>query len=190
MAYSDEEILKIKKQIEANKAREEAASETEITPELEFERRIIEDLEVSVNMPKQFILLDEELKRLIYPGASAPKYVYGGEGIKFQLTFNKTEHIVPDSGIKEFVKLSAQMLEAVGPKVRIIEKKTIEKEGYNIGVMSFVSRAIDMMVFNYQYYVSVDDKLLIGGISFPSKLKKEYMPIAEEIIDSFEIITK
>lgn len=125
---------------------------------------------------------------MIYPSPNAPTFVFGGERINFQMSMNQTQHIVPDAGMKEFINISARLLEAAGPKVTIVEKKVKEKEGRHMGVMSFVSKAVDMMVYNVQYYISMDNKLLIGGITFPSKYKKRMIPLSEEIMDSLEIV--
>lgn len=125
------------------------------------------------------------MKHLVYPGANAPTHVFGGENINFQMSFHQTEHIVPDDGMKKFMDITADLMKAVGPRVTIIEKKVLEKEDFHIGVLQFVSRAIDMMVYNFQYYISMeDDRLLIGGITFPSKYKKRFFPLAKEMIDS------
>ena len=45
-----------------------------------------------------------------------------------------------------------------------------------------------MMVYNIQYFVSIDGQLLLGTINFPSKFKKRMIPMAKEIIRSIEVI--
>lgn len=198
---NDQEILKLKKemaeakkQLESQEHMEEEAKESIydevvhiIGKEVHFERRQIQELGVSIYMPETFFSFAEDVKKLIYPAGNAPQFVFGGEEINFQVSVSQTVHAVPDSGMKEFVKISADMLSAVGPRVTIIEKKVWEKEDFHIGVLEFVSRAIDMMVYNIQFYVSIEGKLLMGNVNFPSKYKKRLIPIAEEIINSIEI---
>lgn len=107
-----------------------------------------------------------------------------GEEVHFQ------RREIPDLKIsiympETFFLFTDDLMKAVGPRVTIIEKKVLEKEDFHIGVLQFVSRAIDMMVYNFQYYISMeDDRLLIGGITFPSKYKKRFFPLAKEMIDS------
>lgn len=202
MSYNDEEILKAKKAIEEEKKRREAKENMEVEAEesiydemvhiigktVKFERRAIPELKVSIYMPETFFQFADDIKKLIYPGASAPSHVFGGEDINFQMSLSQTAHAVPDHGMKEFVKISAQLLEAIGPKVTIVEKRVEEKEDYHIGVLDFVSKAVDMTVYNMQFYISVDGKLLMGNINFPSKFKKRMIPLAKEIITSLEMI--
>lgn len=197
MEFKDEEILKTKKLLEeAEKESKENEPEGSIYDEevsiigekVSFERRVISELKVSIYMPKTFFLFTDDIKKLIYPAGNAPSHVFGGENINFQMLLSQTVHAVPDSGIKEFINVSSRTLEAVGPKVTIVEKKVIEKTDFHIGILSFVSRAVDMMVYNMQYYVSINGRLLMGSVTFPSKYKKRMIPLAYEIIESLEII--
>ena len=207
MAYKDEEILKAKreieqaeKKIEANKNQEAEAQESIydekvhiIGVETHFERRQIPELKVSIYMPENFFQLADDIKKLIYPAGNAPSHVFAGEDINFQMALSQTVHKVPDSGMKEFVDTSAQILQAIGPKVTIVEKIVEEKvddngDSFHIGMLAFVSKAVDMMVYNIQYFVSIDGQLLLGTINFPSKFKKRMIPMAKEIIRSIKII--
>ena len=207
MAYKDEEILKAKreieqaeKKIEANKNQEAEAQESIydekvhiIGVETHFERRQIPELKVSIYMPENFFQLADDIKKLIYPAGNAPSHVFAGEDINFQMALSQTVHKVPDSGMKEFVDTSAQILQAIGPKVTIVEKIVEEKvddngDSFHIGMLAFVSKAVEMMVYNIQYFVSIDGQLLLGTINFPSKFKKRMIPMAKEIIRSIEII--
>lgn len=207
MAYKDEEILKAKreieqaeKKIEANKNQKAEAQESIydekvhiIGVETHFERRQIPELKVSIYMPENFFQLADDIKKLIYPAGNAPSHVFAGEDINFQMALSQTVHKVPDSGMKEFVDTSAQILQAIGPKVTIVEKIVEEKvddngDSFHIGMLAFVSKAVDMMVYNIQYFVSIDGQLLLGTINFPSKFKKRMIPMAKEIIRSIEII--
>lgn len=202
MGYQDEEILKAKKALEEEKKRVQSKENMEkekeesiydevvhiIGKEVKFERRVIPELKVSIYMPESFFQFAEEIKKLIYPGANPPSHVFGGEDLNFQMSLSQTEHAVPDTGMKEFVKISAQLLEAIGPKVTIVEKRVEEKEDMHIGVLDFVSKAVDMPVYNMQFYISVDGKLLMGNVNFPSKYKKRLIPLAKEIITSLEMI--
>ena len=207
MSYKDEEILKAKreieqteKKIEANKNQEAEAQESIydekvhiIGVETHFERRQIPELKVSIYMPENFFQLADDIKKLIYPAGNAPSHVFAGEDINFQMALSQTVHKVPDSGMKEFVDTSAQILQAIGPKVTIVEKIVEEKiddngDSFHIGMLAFVSKAVDMMVYNIQYFVSINGQLLLGTINFPSKFKKRMIPMAKEIIRSIEII--
>ena len=200
MAFMDEEILKQKRKMEdAQKQFEsqknmEAEAESSIYDEqvmimgnpVHFERREIEGIGVSIMMPTTFFRFEEDITRMVYPAGNPPTHLYGGENIPFQISMNLTEHKIPNDKIKDFLKLSEQMIKAVGPRATIVDKVVKEKEDYQIAILSFVTRAMDMMVFNNQFYLTVGENLLIGTVNFPSKYKKRFMNMAQEIIMSVE----
>ena len=196
MDYRDEEILKAKKEREQDEKAQESIYDEKIHLmgyETKFTRRDVDELKVSIYMPDEFFLLPDDVKKMVYPNGNAPSHVYGGEHIDFQLAMSQTVHKVPDNGMKEFIEISSKMMQAVGPKITIIEKKVQEKQKkngdiYHIGTLSFVSRAVDMMVFNVQFYISINGQLLLGTIVFPSKHKKRMIKVAYEMIESIEIL--
>lgn len=202
MGYQDEQILKAKRELkeqEKKKTSQEAmdkeAEESiydEVThiigKEVTFKRRSIPELGISIYMPESFFQFAHDISKLIYPAGNTPSHIFGGEEINFQMSLDKTIYPLPDSGMKEFVSMAAKMLEAVGPKVKVIEKKVEKKEEDYLGMLSFVSKAVDTMVYNIQFYANIDGVLLVGNINFPSKYKKRLIPLAKEIISSMEMI--
>lgn len=200
MTFRDEEILKQRKKLEEARKKFETQKNMEKEAEesiydeqviilgkpVRFERRRIEELGISIMMPTDFFLFTEDIAKLVYPAGNTPSHVFGGEDIPFQMSMSLTTHNIPNEKIKDFIKLSEQMLKSVGPKVTIVDKVLEEKEDYSIGILSFVSRAIDMMVYNNQFFLTVEDKLLLGNVNFPSKYKKRFINMAKEIILSIE----
>lgn len=201
MEHMDEEILKQKKllrqQEEKRSSTENMEQETEesiydevvhvIGKETHFERRQIPELGISIFMPETFFMLTDDIRSIIYPAGNAPSHVFAGEDIPFQLAVSMTEHIVPEERMKDFMKQTARVLEAVGPKVKITETSVEEKEHFRIGIMEFASRAADMAVYNIQFCVSRENGLLMGTVNFPGKYKKRMVPLAKQMIQSLEL---
>lgn len=201
MEHMDEEILKQKKLLGQQEQKITAAENLEkeaeesiyndvvhiIGKETHFERRDIPELGISICMPESFFMLTDDIKHIIYPAGNTPSHVFAGEDINFQLAVSMTEHLIPKERLKEFLKKAVQILEAVGPKVRITETSVEEKENFHIGIMEFVSRAADMMVYNVQFCVSTKQGLLMGTVNFPSKYKTRMIPLAKQMIQSLEI---
>lgn len=207
MQYSDEEILKMKKEMLEDEKRKESKKNLEqeleesiyddsvhiIGEEVSFERCDIPELEISIYMPKDFFRLSDDITKQLYPMGNTPTHVFGGMNTNFQLIFNQTSHQVKDSEMRSFVEMSTKVLDIMGPKVRIIEKgvdekKLNEENTIHIGYVSFVSRAIDANVYNMQFYVSVEGKILMGSMAFPSRYKKRLIPLAKEVINSIELL--
>lgn len=207
MEYKDEEILKAKKAIAEEEMRRESRKNLEkeaeesiydevvhiVGEEVHFARRVIPELKISIYMPECFFRFSDDVAKMLYPMGNTPSHIFGGEGINFQMLLSQTTHQVPDSGMKDFVDMAAKLIDVMGPKVKIVEKRVEEKENeegkkFNIGVLSFVSRAIDTTAYNVQYYISIKGKILMGSITFPSKYKKRLIPLANEVISSIELL--
>lgn len=207
MEYKDEEILKAKKTIAEEKKQKESKKNLEkeaeesiydevvhiVGEEVHFTRRIIPELKVSIYMPECFFRFSDDVAKLLYPMGNTPSHIFGGQNINLQMLLSQTTHQVPDSGMKEFVDVAAKLVDVMGPKVTIVEKRVEEKqnergEAFHIGILSFVSRAVDTTAYNMQYYISMEGKILMGSVTFPSKYKKRLIPLANEVIGSIEII--
>lgn len=201
MEHMDEEILKQKKLLRQQEEKRSSAENMEqeaeesiydevvhvIGKETHFERRQIPELGISIFMPETFFMLTDDIRSIIYPAGNAPSHVFAGEDIPFQLAVSMTEHKIPEERMKEFMKQTVKVLEAVGPKVKITETSMEEKEHFRIGIMEFASRAADMAVYNIQFCVSRENGLLMGTVNFPGKYKKRMVPLAKQMIQSLEL---
>lgn len=157
-----------------------------------FERVEISELKISILMPDIFFLLSEDIKKFIYPAGNAPSHVYGGEDITYQLSLSKTTHQVPDDGMVKFLPIAKKVMELMGPKTRILDANVVEhmvgEDCYHLGIMEFISEAVDMSIYNVMFYISIENQLVMGNITFPYKFRKTYMKIAKETIDSLIVL--
>lgn len=204
MEKLDEEILKarrsVKQEEEKKHSQENIEKELEETifsgkihiygEEVEFARRTLEEYRVSILMPVTSYELDEELKKAIYPMDTRPKYVFGNMSVNITVSFQHTVHKILKEHLEDFMAYSKKLLLSVGPKVMFLQTNMLEKENDKIGVMEFVSSAMDTNVYNIQFYIPVDDGLLVGAINFPVKYKDRQMKIAHEMLQSIEIERK
>lgn len=153
--------------------------------EVAFERREIEEYGLSILMPAEFEELDEESKEAIYPYGKAPKYAFASGDIPFQMTLNLTESIVPNDGIPKFMEMVQKVMERIGPQARILSNVVVQKEERNVGLMEIATNAVDMAVYNTQFYLSLDkDRLFIGAVTCPAKRHNRMVPLIKEILDS------
>lgn len=211
MSYTDEEILKGKKAIQQQqkeameKVKEEAETEAsasitddEITlfgQSVHYERVSIPELKISLLMPESFFRLADDMVQIIYPAGNRPSHVYSGENIIYQVSFTKTVNQVPNDGIPKFLPMARKLMEKMGPKTRILNADTIahsfmlgeEEKTYNIGIIEFISAAVDMNIYNVMFFFSIENQLMIGNIVTQNKYKNRIAQIAKETIDSLEI---
>lgn len=201
MGNLDEEILKarrnIKEEEEKNHSQENIEKELEESifsgkihiygEEVEFSRKTIEEYGVSILMPVTSYELDDEIKKVIYPMDTRPQYVFGNRSVNITVSFQHTVHKILKEQLEDFMTHSRKLLLSVGPKVMFLKTNMLEKENDKIGVMEFVSSAMDTNVYNIQFYIPEDDGLLIGAINFPVKYKDRQIKIAQEMLQSVEI---
>lgn len=153
-----------------------------------WEERIIKDMGIGISMPEKFFEFNNDFKEIMYPYGNMPKYVFGGEDIQFQMMFNITPNKIENHQIKEFLPMAKKIITAAGPKVHVVQTGIIEKEEHQIGVMEFVSRAVDMSVYNVMFYYSLNEQLMMASINFPFQDKENMIPVAKEILESLRFL--
>lgn len=202
MSYQDEEILLKRKAMQAEQKKEQQNEEIEkekeesifdgkihlFGKEVVFERREFEEYGLSLLLPVEFEELDEETKEVLYPYGKAPKYAFASGEIPFQVTLNLTENLVPNNGMPKFMEMAKKVMERIGPQARILSNVVVKKEERNMGLMEIATNAVDMPVFNTQFYLSLkDNRLFIGAVTCPAKHHNRMVPLIKEIIDSVVI---
>lgn len=199
---TDEQILKIKKQMEQELQQKEKAEnlENEIRQsifdgkvelfgkEVLFERRELLEFGISIVMPENFELLDDTMRNIVYPSASGPQHVFTSEEGYMNVSFKANSNIIQNEQMKEFVEVSRKLLEIAGPKVKIVKTYEFEQEEMQIGVMEFISNALDGVVYNYIGMVPLKTGVLLVCIVFKNNNKKRLCPIAREILQSICIL--
>lgn len=204
MGYRDEEIMKERKSAaqaqinaldEEQKERERQESIFDGCVHIEgkevhFARRQDDEAGISIFMPESFEKLDDETRKTFYPFGNPPRSVYADFETPFQITLNRTDSVVPDDGIPKFMQMSAKLLENYGPKSKILANGVVRLHDHNIGIMEVGTRAVDCNVHNVMFYVSVEDRIMVGNINFATKYSKRMMPVAKQIIDSIKFLTE
>lgn len=204
MGYADEDILKMKQQLDRQE--EEAHEEDSVQNENEeqitdgmvhiygeevlFERKTVEEFGLSMILPADYNLVDEETKAVLYPLGNRPSHVFACGTVQGTVAMNYTPSAVPNEHIKDFLPKIQKLLEQMGPQSKMLKKEVIEKEEHNIGVLQFLSHAIDVNVYNFMTFISLEGKLLIITVSFPNKMSDRYVTLAEQMIDSIAFIEK
>lgn len=156
--------------------------------EIVWEERTIEDMGIAIQMPEKFFEFNNDFKEIMYPYGNMPKYVFGGEDIQFQMMFNITPNKIANHQIKEFLPIAKKVMTQAGPKVHVVQSGIITKEEHQVAVIEFVSRAVDMSVYNMMFYYSLEEQLMMGSVNFPFKDKEKMIPVAKDILESLRFL--
>lgn len=196
--YTDEQILQMKKNLEQMRRQREEAERIEIEnqksiyegsvtmlgEEIPFAEREIQDLGIRMWMPVEFELLEDSMRKLVYPNASGPTHVFTREKELMNVSFKQNNNVVPSENMKEFTNLSKRLLEVTGPKVKIVKTHELQAEDLTIGVIEFISEAIDGVLYNYLGLVPLKKGVMLTTIVFKNQHKKRFLPVVQEMMGS------
>lgn len=157
-----------------------------------FEDKILFDKLISLRLPSDFICLNEEIIKRIYPMGNPPQIVLSDEtDYFFSVGLSYLSYSLPETGLKKHVQNIWTVLDRLGPKTGFIKMEIIKsKDNTPIAVLEFTSLAIDTAVYNIQFYVSIQGKALMGTVNFPFRRKERLVPLVREIVTSLKNLTK
>lgn len=199
---TDEQLLKIKKQMEQEIQQKEQSENLEkelqqsifdgtveiFGKEVQFERREVPEFGISILMPNDYELLDDTMRKFVYPNENGPQHVFTSDEGYMNISFKQNSNIIENEQIKEFVGVSRKLLEIAGPKVKVVKTHEFEQDEMQIGVMEYISNALDGVAYNYIGMVPLNTGVLLVCITFKNNQKKRLCPIAREILQSVTIL--
>lgn len=201
MDYIDESIIKAKRQQE--EAQKQATSEEAIDKENEqsiydelvtifgipviFKDRNILQNHAVIRMPEDFTeRTPEEIASVYYLG-SKPQYVFSNEYLGFMLALNWTSNMISNDNIIDFTKAAKALIQRVGPKSRMFKESTLKRNDGNLSILQFTVQTLESINMNVMFFASIDNRLLIGSITFQQKDAKRLNSIALEMAKSFHL---
>lgn len=204
MSYQDEELLRLRQKAEEfNKQR---VSEDTLAEELKesihdpvthitkipvvFEERDLLDGRIVMRVPRDLGQLTDDAVRQQFLMESKPQFVYELPYLPFGLTFMLTEIQGDEARIEQMFPYMVNTVKTVGPNIRILStgKKVIH--GIYVRWFDAIAQAITEPSYRKVFVFALDGKTTIGCITCPSRLKKRYQPIMEEMMETLNIPKK
>lgn len=163
-------------------SKEEGESENSL---LEWETILSDKVEILI--PKSFSIMSDEMAEFKYPMESRPTIIYTDEAASVNVAFNYTDTALSDDQISDFLSQMEEMVSNLYPSAdwKNVEKKTINEN--DVGVLEFVSPAIDTEIYNLIWFCALDGRLLISTFNCTLEQLEEWEPIGKEIMESFTI---
>ena len=201
MGYKDEELLRMRQKADVfNKQR---FSEDTISDELKesihdpvthitkipvvYEDRILLDGQLVMRVPKDFEQVSEAVIRQQFVTENRPQYVYELPYLSLGLTFTLTE-IQGDNGrIDQMFPYMVKTVKTVGPNVRILSSGKKVVHGIYVRWFEAVAQTITEPSYRTVFVFSLDNKVVIGCITCPSRFRKRYQPIMMEMLESLQL---
>jgi len=146
------------------------------------------DNKIALLAPKGFTQMTDEMVAVKYPNnANKPNWVLSDEDGKVNLAYSFTKTELDDNGIPGFTDELITGLKANRKDIRFIDDGILLQDGKNIGYIKFISQAKDQKVFNYFFYISVDNRLLLFNFNCINKWRDKWETKAEEIANSIRV---
>lgn len=128
----------------------------------EFERQFFFEHSFSIVLPKVFIDMPEEIKKIKYISENRPKIIKmipeGGIDIGFSLlggALSKQKLLQTCSVVKNSMR-------KLNPATKILQEDTIEDRGKYLKWMDYISPVIDGKMYNVMFIANVGDNLYHG----------------------------
>ncbi len=156
--------------------------------QIQLEKISLLDNKVTILAPKGFTKMTEEMLAVKYPaGANKPQWVLTDKDATVNLTYNYTSSKIDDNDIPGFTDEMLTVLKTNRKDIEFIDDGILLQDGKNIGYIKFISQAKDQKVFNFLFYISVDNRLLLFTFNCISKLRKKWEVSADEMAASLRL---
>ncbi len=117
----------------------------------------------------------------------SPVWAITYENDKVVLTATSTTRAVDDNGIPGFTDQLISIVKEQKKEVKMLDDGILLQDGKNIGYIKFYSKDTDQKKYNYLFYISAGDQLVLFSFSCPKKLRKSWETVAEEIAASLRV---
>lgn len=120
-------------------------------PDVKFVRAGVADDRVTAIMPKNFIVMSEEMRRIKYR-ANAPRYIYTTPDSTVNLTMN-IKGALKESDVFAFGQQMLGALKGVYPAAKFGEAQLITRKR-NIFFFDFITAGLDQTIYNAMFFFS------------------------------------
>lgn len=196
MAYLDEEILKqqsverqAKNKEETNKLEGSVAEGKVILngKEILFERQEFLDGQLSLFVPADIRPMTEEEITGAYLLGNRPQYLFYSEQTDLSFVLNHTENPVQNSQIIKMAGVAAKLLERAAMNGKLFKKVNLERSQKTVATVELVSNGFDDSIYSLNFYISLQERLLLGNWNCPAKKMQINKELAMQMLETIEI---
>jgi hypothetical protein len=124
---------------------------------------------ISMLVPTGFSQMSGDMLSLKwYNNPTKPSGVLAADNGKWDLEYRYTNTAIDDNGIPGFTDSLMEELKANKTTIDILDDGIILQDGKNIGYISSLSKEKSHKRFNYYFYISLDNRLLLFHFSCSS----------------------
>ena len=154
---------------------------------MEFEENYIYNESISVFLPKDFDLMNDELVKIKYPSNNRPNIIMSDTAGIYSFMFNHTDSKLKETEIKEFTNTMKQILTRSNSSIIFKANGLKEINGKEFGFLEFISPALDYDIYNLMYFVSFEGRALIIGFNCIKDLSNSWKNVAKAVFETLKI---
>lgn len=150
------------------------------------ERKLIEE-QISLRLPKDFVIMPPEKVSLKYPSERRPGLIYTNEAGTINITLNHTQTSLEESDIQKFRDSMIDTIEKMQPAVRWLGSGMQNINEQSGGYFEFIAPALDTDIYNFMFVTELQGRALIISFNCPEAELDHWRPLAKGIINTLEL---
>lgn len=151
----------------------------------ELVKKTILDGKVTLLLPKDFKQTTE------VDAVAGGEIVLTDKSGKVNLLYSisdKSEAPVSDNDIPAYTDVLLNEIKENKMDYKEMEDGIHLQDGKNIGYLKFISKPLKDKLFNYIFYISVEDRVLSFSFTCPATQRKQWEPVADSIANSLRVV--
>jgi hypothetical protein len=160
---------------------------TSFADPIELETRSLLNDKVELKIPKEFKIMTEEMLKIKYPTEKRPTLVFTNESSGINVSLNLTQNQASQDIIPTYADNFLQIFKKMFPSADWKGNGVKKINGKRVGYLELITPAIDTEIYNLMFFTDVDGKLLLCSFNCTKDRMEEWVPIANEIMNSLNI---
>ncbi|MDE7191787.1 MAG: hypothetical protein K2O35_04910 [Clostridia bacterium] len=152
-------------------------------PSVEFVRASIVEGAITAIMPRNFIVMSDEIRKIKYP-VNAPKYIYTTPDTTVNLNINITGAL-QEKDVFDFGRYMLTALKSAYSTAKFGEAKMIDKPR-KVFFIDFITAGMDQSIYNAMFFFSYNGKQGVGSWNCLGKDRWFWAPIFEHAVRTME----
>jgi len=138
-------------------------------------------------LPNDFELLEKELRELKYPNENRPDIIYTNDDTTINVSFSYPEKRLTDEQKNKICIATEQVM-----RLRYSDESILDTGAADIGenkmeYLIFVAPAMDALIYNHMYFLSLNERLLIGNCNCMMQDSEDWKELFKQMIASIRI---
>ncbi|MCR5439565.1 MAG: hypothetical protein K6F01_09070 [Selenomonas sp.] len=155
-----------------------------------FERKKLLDEKVSLVVPEDFAMMDEETRRKIYAVSDVPGELYSNEQGCFVVGLKQAETAMEENRLENAMKIMKKVFPYSAHNAKLLSSKFLSTQNARLGVLEYVHETLLEQVYQIMFLGALEKRLLVGSLHFSFADSEWMLPLAEEILASYCDLTK